>query len=95
MKLRTGVRTGREHLQERDLVVDEELERAAEGAEVVAVEADHDERDHLDAVIADRAERAALIVTTNLPFSEWTTVFPNPAALQSSARPHHGPGAHH
>lgn len=29
-------------------------------------------------VISDRAERAALIVTTNLPFSEWTTVFPNP-----------------
>ena len=29
-------------------------------------------------VIAERAERAALILTTNLPFSEWTTVFPNP-----------------
>lgn len=29
-------------------------------------------------VISDRVERAALIVTTNLPFSEWTTVFPNP-----------------
>ena len=29
-------------------------------------------------MISDRAERAALIVTTNLPFSEWTTVFPNP-----------------
>jgi DNA replication protein DnaC len=29
-------------------------------------------------VISDRAERAALIVTTNLPFSEWTTVLPNP-----------------
>ena len=29
-------------------------------------------------VISDRAERAALIVTTNLPVSEWTTVFPNP-----------------
>jgi DNA replication protein DnaC len=29
-------------------------------------------------VISDRAEKAALIVTTNLPFSEWTTVFPNP-----------------
>ncbi len=28
-------------------------------------------------VISDRAERAALIVTTNLPFSEWTQVFPN------------------
>jgi DNA replication protein DnaC len=29
-------------------------------------------------VIAERAERAALIVTTNLPFSEWTQVFANP-----------------
>jgi len=29
-------------------------------------------------VISERVERAALIVTTNLPFSEWTTVFPNP-----------------
>ena len=29
-------------------------------------------------VIADRAERAALIITTNLPFSEWTQMFPNP-----------------
>ena len=28
-------------------------------------------------VIADRAEKAALIVTTNLPFSEWTKVIPN------------------
>src|SRR6266513_5645455 len=28
-------------------------------------------------VVSERAERASLIVTTNLPFSEWTTVFPN------------------
>ncbi len=28
-------------------------------------------------IIAGRAERAAVIVTTNLPFSEWTTMFPN------------------
>jgi DNA replication protein DnaC len=28
-------------------------------------------------VIAERAEKAALLVTTNLPFSEWTQVFPN------------------
>ncbi len=28
-------------------------------------------------VTAGRAERAALIITTNLPFSEWTTMFPN------------------
>jgi len=29
-------------------------------------------------VIADRAEKAAVIVTTNLPFSEWGQVFPSP-----------------
>lgn len=29
-------------------------------------------------VIADRAEKAAVIVTTNLPFSEWPQVFTNP-----------------
>ena len=29
-------------------------------------------------VISDRAEKTALIITTNLPFSEWTAVFPNP-----------------
>ena len=28
-------------------------------------------------IIAGRAERAAVIVTTNLPFSEWTSMFPN------------------
>ena len=28
-------------------------------------------------VIAERAERAAVVLTTNLPFSEWTQVIPN------------------
>jgi DNA replication protein DnaC len=28
-------------------------------------------------VITERAEKAAILITTNLPFSEWTTVFPN------------------
>lgn len=28
-------------------------------------------------VIADRSERAGLVLTTNLPFSEWTQVIPN------------------
>jgi DNA replication protein DnaC len=27
--------------------------------------------------VADRAERAAVLLTTNLPFSEWTQVIPN------------------
>jgi DNA replication protein DnaC len=28
-------------------------------------------------VITERTEKSALIITTNLPFSEWSTVFPN------------------
>src|ERR1700756_5444981 len=28
-------------------------------------------------VVSDRAERATIIMTTNLPFSEWTQVFSN------------------
>lgn len=28
-------------------------------------------------VIAERAEKAAVILTTNLPFSEWIQVIPN------------------
>jgi DNA replication protein DnaC len=34
-------------------------------------------------VIAGRAEKAAVIITTNLPFSEWTTVFPNARLCQA------------
>jgi DNA replication protein DnaC len=29
-------------------------------------------------VVADRAEKAAVVVTTNLPFSEWPQIIPNP-----------------
>ena len=32
-------------------------------------------------VIADRSERGSIIVTTNLPFSEWTTLFENNAMV--------------
>jgi len=28
-------------------------------------------------VISERAEKATLVITTNLPFSEWTQVFPS------------------
>ncbi len=40
-------------------------------------------------VIAERAEKAAVILTTNLPFSEWTQVIPNRPALQGAAGPDH------
>ena len=33
--------------------------------------------------IARRAERAAVIITTNLPFSEWTTMIPNARLCQA------------
>ncbi len=32
-------------------------------------------------VVADRSERGSIIVTTNLPFSEWTTLFANTAMV--------------
>jgi len=34
-------------------------------------------------IIAERAEKAAVILTTNLPFSEWTQVIPNARLCKS------------
>jgi len=44
-------------------------------------------------VIADRAEKAAVIVTTNLPFSEWSQS--QSTAVQGADRSADRPGAHH
>src|SRR4051812_49413184 len=38
-------------------------------------------------VIAARAEKAAVIVTTNLPFSEWPQVIPNPRLFKALIDP--------
>lgn len=43
-------------------------------------------------VIAGRAERAAVIITTNLVFSEWTSLFPNARLCKALVD---RPGAHH
>lgn len=32
-------------------------------------------------IIADRSERGSIIITTNLPFSKWTTLFENAAMV--------------
>jgi len=55
---------------------------ARPGVEVFARRADraHDGApgaELLFQVVSDRAEKAALMITTNLPFSEWTQVFTN------------------
>jgi len=46
-------------------------------------------------IIAGRAERAAVIVTTNLPFSEWTTMFPNARLCKAMLESVDRSGAHH
>src|SRR5690606_41786868 len=56
VKLGSGIRRRREQLDDRDLVLPEELDRPREDAGVLAVEADHDERDHLDAALAQLLE---------------------------------------
>ena len=45
-------------------------------------------------VVAERAERAAVVLTTNLPFSEWTAGHSQRAAVQSVARSHHRSRSH-
>lgn len=32
-------------------------------------------------IIADKSERRSIIITTNLPFSRWTTLFENTAMI--------------
>ena len=46
-------------------------------------------------LIAERAEKATVIATTNLPFSEWTTVFPNARLCKALLRSADRSGAHH
>jgi len=42
-------------------------------------------------VVAERAEKAAVVLTTNLPFSEWTQVIPNARLCKALLESHHRP----
>lgn len=40
-------------------------------------------------IITEREERASIAIGTNLPFSEWGTVFPDPSPRRCHRRPRH------
>jgi DNA replication protein DnaC len=42
-------------------------------------------------VVAERAEKDAVVLTTNLPFSEWTQVIPNARLCKALLESHHRP----
>jgi hypothetical protein len=46
-------------------------------------------------IVAERAEKAAVVLTTNLPFSEWTQVIPNGRLCKALRRSSSHPGDGH
>lgn len=71
----------------RDAYVLGKLERRIQRADLLVLDEmgyvsfDRFQSELLFKVIADRSERGSIIVTTNLPFSEWTTLFENTAMV--------------
>ena len=63
------------------------LEKRIRGAELLILDEmgyvsfDRYQSELLFKVIADRSERGSIIVTTNLPFSEWVSLFENSAMV--------------
>ena len=45
-------------------------------------------------IVTEREERASIAIATNLPFSEWGSVFPDPQARRRHRRPRHLQRAH-
>ena len=71
----------------RDTYVLGKLEKKIQKADLLIIDEmgyvsfDRYQSELLFKVIADRSERGSIIVTTNLPFSEWTTLFENTAMV--------------
>ena len=76
-----------ELMEARDSYVLGKLERRIQRADLLVLDEmgyvsfDRFQSELLFKVIADRSERGSIIVTTNLPFSEWTTLFENTAMV--------------
>ncbi len=76
-----------ELMEARDSYVLGKLERRIQRADLLILDEmgyvsfDRFQSELLFKVIADRSERGSIIVTTNLPFSEWTTLFENTAMV--------------
>ena len=76
-----------ELMEARDAYVLGKLERRIQRADLLVLDEmgyvsfDRFQSELLFKVIADRSERGSIIVTTNLPFSEWTTLFENTAMV--------------
>ena len=47
---------------------------------------DHHQSELLFRVVADRSERGSIIVTTNLPFSEWPSMFDSTPLVEAASR---------
>ena len=76
-----------ELMEARDSYVLGKLERRIQRSDLLILDEmgyvsfDRFQSELLFKVIADRSERGSIIVTTNLPFSEWTTLFENTAMV--------------
>lgn len=60
------------HIQKADLLILDEMGYVSFGRY---------QSELLFKIISDRSERDSIIITTNLPFSEWTTLFENTAMV--------------
>lgn len=77
----------RELTEARDLFVLRRLEKKLARVDLLIIDEmgyvsfDKSQSELIFKIVADRSERGSIIITTNLPFSEWTDLFQNTALL--------------